>query len=402
MQNDPAATAGQADRKLVILLNGELIVALLLLYPLLRFALGGVSLLALAVAVVIVAAFGLQIGRVRHVAVFAPIIAGCVIAALYCLLRGSSGNANYFGFLAIYCLVIPLLCSAEIVYTRAAINALLLLFCSLSLAFFLFPQMTMFASEKYIRGLEASLPNAATMVEEGLRGQIALTTERFHAFFLHSNEFGQFIAGLAFILSRVRGPRIGSDAVANALFAGTLMFLALLSGSMSALYAIVIAALLATVSSRLVLLVALGVFVALFVAQMFLAEFAARWLEEGSLYWRFLVAYEIGNRAPFIGFNPDNIGLVGNWPHSIFLDLTFVFGRIGPFLLFAIVTSFSLFAVSAEKGAGILAFFTCAALQPAGAMPSCFFLMAVTIFGGRWLARQSLVSPIAPRTRWAN
>jgi hypothetical protein len=131
----------------------------------------------------------------------------------------------------------------------------------------------------------------------------------------------------------------------------------------------------------LVRLGAFGIFSLLFVTQFFFPIKAAEFLQAGSMFWRYLVADVITSSSSIFQFAPVSINLVGNWPHSIFLDFIFLAGLLGPVLLYAAVSVFSLAYLPADRGAGVLTFFTCAALQPAGAMPSSFLILAVALCG---------------------
>jgi hypothetical protein len=45
------------------------------------------------------------------------------------------------------------------------------------------------------------------------------------------------------------------------------------------------------------------------------------------------------------------------------------------------VSAFALLYLPADRGTGVLIFFVCAALQPAGAMPSSFLILALALCG---------------------
>lgn len=368
---------------------GNLVVGLMTLYPMLRFATEGWYTIVQFIALLYLASVAIAFGDLKRITLFLPLIAGFAVAGLYCYFQGSSEKANYFYLMSFYVFAIPALSTVKFAYSLSTTRILALALIALCAVFFFFPGIEGYGSEKYTESITDNF-----LVEEGIRNSTAIVATRFQAFFLHSNELGIFVAALLFILILVRNDNErASVKFLDLLIQGALILLVLTSNSLSAEFAIAVAYLLRFAPARWVLSLTYLTFFFLFITQFFFADAMVDLLETGSMAWRYEMANDIISQASVIGFSPMDIDSHAYWPHSIFLDCTFVAGLLGPFLLFGAVSIFSLFLVPPAIGAGVLTFFVCAALQPVGAMPVCFIFLAVAVLAGTTFSSSSRAPP---------
>ena len=357
--------------------DGSLLIGLLTLYPMLRFAAGGLSLVPLALTMLLFALAVLRAPNLKLVVLWSPLLLGTIAGWAYCWFNGLDSEATYFMFLTLLLGIIASLSNTGFTYSHRAVLWIGAFFCATVLMFLVIPGLADLASQHYATAVaEAAGEDYITVNDDDKLRE----ADRFHAYFIHSNEFGIFAAAFFFILVLLRdGEASFAAKLASLVIAGTLAIFVASSGSATAKFVLVASLALRIMPAAPVLIGLCGLFCFQFLSQVFFPDRVLPYLESGSFYWRYLSAQQIVNQAPFFAFDPGHISLVGTWPHSIFLDFTFLFGLAGAGIVTCLAVVFALFAVPPVTGGAVLVFFICAALQPAGAMPSCFLLLAVAI-----------------------
>ena len=359
------------------LVDGSLLIGLLTLYPMLRFAAGGLSLVALVLTIILLGLAFLRAPSLKLVVLWSPLLLGTLASWAYCWLNGLDSEATYYIFLTLLLGTIASHSNTRFTYSHRAVLWICAFFCVTVLMFLAFPGLLDHASAQYATAVVESAGEDYITVNDDDRLREA---DRFHAYFIHSNEFGLFAAAFFFILVHLRNAEASFAAsLASLAMAGTLAVFVVSSGSATAKFALVATLALRFLPAAPVLLGLCALFGFQFLSQIFFPDRVLPYLESGSFYWRYLSAEQIVNQAPFFAFDPGHISLVGTWPHSIFLDFIFVFGLVGAGIVTCLAIVFALFAVPRVTGVAVLVFFICAALQPAGAMPSCFLLLAVAV-----------------------
>jgi hypothetical protein len=359
-------------------MGGNAVLVLFSLYPLLRFAVGSAGLAVLGVSVLL---FCIPLARSmnKRVLLVLPLCLLTVTAASYAYAQGDSIVGNYFFFQTLYFASIPLLCITTVRYDATTVRVVSLAFIALCFLFLAVPDLTNYGSDKFLQAFNRNIVDAQN-AQDSLHDMIGLSEDRFHAYFIHSNEFGLFAAGLFIIQCKLLEAKAAIRlAFIDLALAGAILFLILVSQSITAIYIVAVTVLSLFAPKRALLLGTFAVFSFLFVTQFFYATNMADFLQEGSFWWRYIMADEVFKNAPLFRFSPQMITELENWPHSILLDVTFVAGKFGSLLLYATVALVAFIAVPPSVGAGLFAFFTCAALQPSGAMPTSFLILLLAL-----------------------
>lgn len=387
------ASRPQPTARRPISINGNTLLGLLILYPFARFVAGELSLVILFVVFIILAFIAARAASWRLVRWFVPLTLLTACGWLASLLHGPPGGANYFLFLTVYFIAIATCSNVYFNYPGRGASRIYFMFCVLVVLFILFPALKELSSEKYALAVSEMTTGEDSIVDD----VNFLIQDRFQAYFIHANEFGIFAAALFYLLvSNASSPRSRASRTFDRCVAALLAVFVIISGSVTGYFLLAVAAAMRLFPKDVIFVVVNFIFLALFATQTFFAQQTADWLDAGSLYWRYAVASEIIGQTPLISFAPNNISMIGNWPHSVFLDFTFLFGILGPLLLFCVVSAFSLLAVPRITGIGVLVFFCCAALQPAGAMATCFLLLILAIFRQPESRLMSADSPFPP------
>ena len=197
---------------------------------------------------------------------------------------------------------------------------------------------------------------------------------RQRAFFLHSNDMGIYCAGLAILCLRSSSSGWQLTCLRWAAVVA-LLWCTILSDSTTGEFAFAAGWVLTFIPVTWGLASLALLFSAAFVSQMFFAAEVASYLQGGSFWWRYAMASDVANASKAISFNPVSITGQASWTHSLILDSRLMFGTlptIGLFILFMMAIK----SLSRPTAAGLLIVALCAVVQPAGAMPASFMMLA--------------------------
>ena len=210
-------------------------------------------------------------------------------------------------------------------------------------------------------------------------------TFRARAYFYHSAELGQFATSLFIVLSQSVKYAVSVKKVDLSFkykVFEAVLYLGLFatvqaSDSRTANIILILTLINRYISSTPVTIIAPLVLLSQFITQMFFAGEVAAILKSGSFWWRYDMARHILADIPNIQFTPHKLGSQYNWPHSIFLDFSLVFGFVGPFIL--IINQFILLVLPQYRGATFgwsCLFLIVVATNPVGAS-AVYVVMAV-------------------------
>lgn len=374
----PAAMAGSAASALTKSMNGNVLLGLFVTYPIIRLFGGGLQVLVLGMIALAMLIMIVRSDAMLRTLWFAPLI--LLTAAAWLGSVGSSeGIPTYYIFLCFFFIILPTLGGVTFIYAEKWRQRIMLVFCAVALLFAVVPPLSDLAASRFATE-DTELFEGDQGDDDNVRGALSIVSERAASIFVHPNEFGLFAGALLLLLGNIhRRDRIRDWPLADKVIAGLFLLFVTLSGSITGNFLVALAIGYRVVNTKLIILGTLFLFVFLYTSQISYATEMTHLLEKGSVYWRYLAAESIVGQAPWIGFAPRDLLYFSIWPHSIFLDFIFLGGKAGPMLLMLVVLFYCVRGTTPFIGGGILAFFSCAALQPAGAMPSCFILLALAI-----------------------
>jgi hypothetical protein len=235
-------------------MGGNAVLVLFSLYPLLRFAVGSAGLAVLGVSVLL---FCIPLARSmnKRVLLVLPLCLLTVTAASYAYAQGDSIVGNYFFFQTLYFASIPLLCITTVRYDATTVRVVSLAFIALCFLFLAVPDLTNYGSDKFLQAFNRNIVDAQN-AQDSLHDMIGLSEDRFHAYFIHSNEFGLFAAGLFIIQCKLLEAKAAiRRAFIDLALAGAILFLILVSQSITAIYIVAVTVLSLFAPKRALLLV---------------------------------------------------------------------------------------------------------------------------------------------------
>ena len=351
-----------------VVIDGPALFYLLMLFALTRFFIGSASLAVLAVFFAASLYASAKTRAYWSDFVFYPCALVTAFASIYDYATQNLGQCSYFFYISLYLILIQSFVKMRISYRKPEFRLFCVFFIVANFAFLIFPELAGYASAKAIAIIRSD-------IEYANPADLA----RFHSFFMHANEVGIFTAAITWVAIKFVD---GNDGWLNYLVdvsvCLSLLAIIWMSGSETGAVIVSFAVLRRILSAKTVFILALLVVLGEWFTQLILAGAIENILKSGSFWWRYLMADEITSHMAIIQFDPVTIGRLSNWPHSIALDSIVTFGLFG----FAILgISFLLLAllVPYDTGTGVLLLLAAAGVQPAGAMPTSFLALLLTL-----------------------
>ncbi|MEP2726939.1 hypothetical protein [Roseibium sp.] len=350
---------------------------LIAFYPLARFIsepLSLVVLLALAAALVTLMSSSRAIMRRLPLLLFVVLLFGLPSAGAYVV--GETVAAKYLLFCSLI-VIVSFVAAFKNVVPSPKITLYVSLFSGLAaMAFLAYPEIGNYSAfrEVEIGGIEGTYDET-----------------RFRGYFVHGNDLGIFASGLLCLIIMMGSRQVGLKAgwaVGGAVVSAAVI----ISESATAAIIVAVVVLWRFLNERVLTVLLAAVVSAVAVSQLWYSAAAAEVLESGSFWWRYDLADRVVRQSDLATLSPAALASEDSWSHSLIVDIVMIFGFFPSVVLFCLVLS-TIVWVRPSYTIAVYTLLLTASVQPAGAMPASFMMLALALFSfARWKASATAMS----------